>query len=163
MTVLRLAVMLFVLSLLLPAVAPAQSDACRRYLMRHDHLRQLYARGDGVALRVSPVPELFRDLTSAKVYEVARRKLEAGGLHDPDAPQWLEVNVNLGTAQFAIMMSLRRWVDDLGYGLPGESTVWGVGGGGYHDGNAGRVFARVAQHVDEFITLYTDAQCACAM
>lgn len=153
MTDSRFIAILLLLSLLLPAVASAQSDACRRYLMRHDDMRQLYARGGGMALRIPPMPGLFRDLTPDKVYEVARRKLEARALYDPDAPQWLEVNVNLGTTQFAVLLSLRRWVADLGYGLPGESTVWGVGGGGYHEGNAGRVLARVVQHVDELIRL----------
>ena len=154
---------LAVLSLLLPTLAPAQSDACREFLMRHDELRQLYARGDSMALRVPPVPALFPNLTAARVYEVARHKLQAGGLYDPDAPQWLEVSVNLDSTKFAIQLSLRRWVDDIGYGLPGESTVWGLGNGGTHDGNAGRVLAVVSQDVDEFIRLYIDAQRSCAM
>ena len=131
--------------------------------MRHDDLRELYARGDGVALRVPPVPRLVRGLTSARMYEVARHKLEASGLHDPGAPQWLEVNVNLDRTQYAILLSLRCWVDDIGYGLPGESTVWGLGSGGAHEGNAGRVLARVAQDVDEFVPLYINAQRSCEM
>ena len=49
----------------------------------------------------------------------------------------------------------------MGYGLPGESTVWGTGGG-YHEGSAERVLARVAQHMDEFIELYAAAQAACS-
>ena len=61
------------------------------------------------------------------------------------------------------MLSLRRWADDLGYGLLGESTVWGLGGGGTYEGAAGQVLARLAQHMDEFIRLYTHAQRACTM
>ena len=41
-TALRLVAMLSVVSFLLPALAHAQSDACRQFLMRHDELRQLY-------------------------------------------------------------------------------------------------------------------------
>ena len=63
----------------------------------------------------------------------------------------------------SILMSLRRWADDLGYGLPGESTVWGLGGGGRHEGSAGRVLTRVAQYMDDFIALYQRAQDACTM
>ena len=79
-------VILSVLSLLLPAVAHAQSDACRELLMRHDDLRQLYARGDGGTLRVSPMSDRVAGLAPPLVYEMARRKLHAHGLHDPDAP-----------------------------------------------------------------------------
>lgn len=154
---------LVVLSLLLPTLAAAQSDACREFLMRHDELRQLYARGDGVALRVPPLSALFPSLTAARLYEVARRKLQAGGLHDPDAPQWLEIDVSLGTTHIATLLSLRRWVDDIGYGLPGESTVWVLRSGGTHEGSVGRVLAMVSQEVDEFIRLYIDAQRSCAM
>ena len=66
-----------------------------------------------------------------------------------------------------IGMSLKSTIfttaDDLGYGLPGESTVWGLGGGGRHRGSAERVLAKVALHLDEFIMLYQRAQRACAM
>ena len=163
MMVPRLAAILSVLSLLLPTLGHAQSDACREYLMGHDDLRQLYARGDGMALRVSPLLELVEGLASPQVYEVALRKLQAHGLHDPDAPQWLDIGVKLGSTQFAILMSLRRWTDDLGYGLPGESTVWGVGSGGFHRSSAGRVLTQVSQHMDEFIRLYIDAQRSCTL
>ena len=131
--------------------------------MRHDELRQLYARGDGMALRVPPVPALFADLTAARIHEVARHKLQASGLYDPDAPQWLEIDVDLGSARVATLLSLRRWVDDIGYGLPGESTVWVLRDSGTHEGNVGRVLAVVSQDVDEFIRLYIDAQRSCAM
>ena len=131
------------LFLLLPTFGLAQSDACREYLMRHDDLRQFYVRGDGMALRVGSVSELIEGFASPKVYEVVRRKLQAHGLHDPDSPQWLEIN--------------------LGYGLPGESTVWGVVGDGHHGGSAGRVLTQVAQHMDEFIALYGHAQRTCTM
>ena len=163
MTTLRLAAMLAALALLLPAVSPAQTQACRSFLMRHDDLRQLYARGDGMAVRVAPVPNRFSGLTAARVHELAVRKLRSSDLYDADAAQWLDINVNVGVEQYAILMSLRRWADDLGYGLPGESTVWGVGGGGRHLESPGRVMTRVAQHLDEFISLYVRAQRACTM
>ena len=112
-------------------------------------------------LRVPPVPEVMQGLTAARVYEAAWRKLAAHDLHDPDATQWLDVNVNVGQGQFAILMSLRRWTDDLGYGLPGEMTVWGLGGGGYHDGKGERVIAQVLRRMDDFIQLYGQAQWVC--
>ena len=165
MTPLRLIAPLFcALSFLLPPLAVhSQTDACRQFLMQHDDLRQLYAKGDTMSVRVPPVPQLFRNLTAAHVHEVAARKLRSSGLYDPDAAQWLEVNVNLDTEQFAILMSFRRWTDDLGYGLPGESTVWGLGGGGQHRGSAGRVLTMVSRHLDEFIMLYEQAQRSCTM
>ena len=137
------------------------SDACRRHLMRADHLRQLYAAGAGMQLRVPPVPEVMEGLTAARVYEAAWRKLAAHGLHDTDTPQWLHLYLNVGARQFAIFLSLRRWTDDLGYGLPGEMTVWGLGGGGYHGGSTERVIAQVLRHMDDFIELYGQAQWAC--
>ena len=164
MTPLRLIALLFCsLPFLLPAVAPAQTQACRQFLMQHDALRQLYARGDGMSVRVPPVPNRLSKLTAAHVHEVAARKLRSSGLYDADAPQWLEISVNVGPEQFAILMSLRRWADDLGYSLPGESTVWGLGGGGQHLKSPGRVLTRVSQHMDEFIELYERAQRACTM
>ena len=122
-----------------PADAPRPPPPvdCRRHLMQVDHLRQLYTGGAGMQLRVSPVPEGIDGLTAARVYEAAWRKLAAHDLHDPDAAQWLDVNVNVGARQVAMIVSLRRWTDDLGYGLPGEITVWALGGGGYHDGKGG--------------------------
>ena len=163
MTFPRFVAILSALFLLSAALAHAQSDACRRFLMRHDDLRQLYAKGDGMALRVSPVSEQVAGLAAPQVYEVARRKLQAHGLHDPAAPQWLDINVNLDSDHFAILMSLRRWVDDIGYGLPGESAVWGLGGGGIHQGSAGKVLTQLVWHMNEFIALYERAQRACTM
>ena len=160
---LRLAAILAALSLAPPALVNTQTQACRSFLMQRDDLRQLYARGDGMAVRVPPVPNRFAELTAARVHEVAVRKLRSSDLYDADGPQWLEVNVNVGVEQYAILMSLRRWTDDLGYGLPGESTVWGVGGGGRHGESPGRIMTQVAQHLDEFIALYVRAQRACTM
>ena len=159
----RLILMATALTLALPALANPQTQACRQFLMQFDNLRQLYARGDAMAVRVPPVPPLFRSLTAADVHEVAARKLRSSGLYEADAAQWLDINVQIDGTQFAILMSLRRWADDLGYGLPGESTVWGVGGGGRHQGSPGRVLTMVSQHMDEFIGLYVGAQNACTM
>ena len=160
----RLALIACILLLLLPALtAHSQTDACRQFLMQYDNLRQLYARGDAMAVRVPPVPALFRSLTAADVHEVAARKLRSSGLYEADAAQWLDINVHVDGTQFAILMSLLRWTEDLGYGLPGESTVWGLGGGGQHGGSAGRVLTMVSRHVDEFIELYVGAQNACTM
>ena len=139
---------------------PPSAD-CRRHLMQVDHLRQLYTGGAGMQLRVSPVPGGLDGLTTTRVYEAAWRKLAAHDLHDPDAAQWLGVTVNAGEGQFAILMSLRQWTDDLGYGLPGEMTVWGLGGGGYHDGKGERLIAQVLRHMDDFIDLYAQAQWVC--
>ncbi len=163
MTALRLILIACVLPLLFPVLAYAQTDACRQFLMQHDELRQLYARGDGMSVRVPPVSKRFARLTATGVHEVAVRKLRSSGLYEPDARQWLQISLNMDAAQFAIFLSLRRWSDDLGYGLPGESTVWGLGGGGQHRGSAGRVLVQVAQHMDEFITLYERAQRTCTM
>ena len=144
-----------------PAANTRPPDACRRHLMQVDHLRQLYAAGAGMRLRVPPVPGGIEGLTAARVYEAAWRKLSAHDLHDPDATQWLDVNVNVGEGRFAMILSLRRWADDLGYGLPGEMTVWGLGGGGYHDGKGQRVIAQVLRRMDDFIDLYAQAQWVC--
>ena len=148
--------------LLLATLAHAQTDDCRQRLMANDDLRQLYAKGEGMRVRVPAVPQTIEGLTAARVFNVAVRKLEAHGLIDPDARQWLQINLNLTHAAFAMFVALRRWSDDLGYGLPGEITVWATGGGGLHRGSMERVLARVAQHVDEFITLYVKAQKACS-
>ena len=134
--------MLTVLSLLLPALAIPQTQACRQFLMRHDDLRQLYARGDGMRVRVPTVPNVIEGLTAA---------------------QFLNVSVNVGHSSFVVFLSLRRWTDDIGYGLAGETTVWGPGGGGTHGNHAERVLAWVAQHMSDFIALYQRAQHACTM
>ena len=137
------------------------SDTCRRYLMRADHLRQLYAGGARMRVRVPTVPELLKGLTTVRVYEAAWRKLSANGLHDADARQWLDINLSVGPRQYGVILSLRRWTADLGYGLPGEITVWGLGGGGTHEGSAERVIHRLLQHVDQFVALYVQAQTIC--
>ena len=137
------------------------SDTCHRHLMRVDHLRQLYAAGAGMRLRVPAVAEVVEGLTAARGYEAAQRKLSANGLHDTDATQWLDVTMEVGSAQYTMILSLRRWTENLGYGLPGEMTVWGLGAGDYHEGSADRVLARVLQRMDDFITLYVQAQWTC--
>ena len=162
MTSLRPIPLLFALSLIVPTPALPLSDDCRQYLIHRDELRQLYAAGDGISVRVSPVLNRFSDLTAAHVHEIAARKLGASGLYEADAAQWLQISVNIGVEQFDVILSLRRWTDDLGYGLPGESTVWALGAAGLHRESAGRVLTRVAQHVDEFVELYERAQRSCA-
>ncbi len=135
------------------------SGPCRQHLLRVDHLRQLYAGGTGMRLRVPAVAEVVGGLTAARIYEAAQRKLGANGLHDPDATQWLDVTLDVDGAQYT--MSLRRWTEDLGYGLPGEMTVWSLGGGDYHEGSANRVIAKVLQRMDDFTALYVQAQWTC--
>jgi len=83
-------------------------------------------------------------------------------LHDTDATQWLVVTVEVGSAQYTMILSLRRWTENLGYGLPGEMTVWGLGGGDYHESSPDQVLARVLQRMDDFITLYVQAQWTCS-
>jgi len=97
-------------------------------------------------------------LTAARIYEAAQRKLGAKGLHDPDATQWLDVTLDVDGAQYTMILSLRRWTEDLGYGLLGEMTVWNLGGGDYHEGSANRVIAKVLQRMDDFTALYVQAQ-----
>ena len=143
------------------AHADGPSDACRQHLMRVDHLRQLYADGAGMRLRVPAIPEVVEGLTAARVYEAAWRKLSAGGVHDADATQWLDVRVDIDGPQYTLILSLRRWTENLGYGLPGEMTVWGLGGGDYHESSAQRVIARVLKHMDDFLALYVQAQWTC--
>ncbi len=136
-------------------------DACRQHLMRVDHLRQLYTGGAGMRLRVPAVAEVVEGLTAARIYEAAQRKLGANGLHDPDATQWLDVTLDVDGAQYTMILSLRRWTEDLGYGLPGEMTVWSLGGGDYHESSANRVIAKVLQRMDDFTALYVQAQWTC--
>lgn len=143
------------------AQAAEPSDPCLRHLMRVDHLRQLYAGGAGMRLRVPAIPEIVEGLTAARVYEAAWRKLSASGVHDADTAQWLDVKLDVDGAQYALSLSLKRWTDDLGYGLPGEMTVWSLGGVGYHENSAKRVIARVLQHTDSFLALYVQAQWTC--
>lgn len=141
--------------------ADEPSDACRQHLMRVDHLRQLYAAGAGMRVRVPAIPEVVEGLTAADVYEAAWRKLSASGVHDADATQWLDVRVDIDGPQYTLILSLKRWTENLGYGLPGEMTVWGLGSGDYHESSAHRVIARVLKHMDDFLALYVQAQWTC--
>lgn len=156
----------FVIAVVLLLAAPVAqaaepSDPCLRHLMRVDHLRQLYAGGAGMRLRVPAIPELVEGLTAAHVYEAAWRKLSASGVHDPDAAQWLDAKLDVDGARYTLSLSLKRWTEDLGYGLPGEMTVWGLGSAGNHESSAKRVIARVLQHMDSFLALYVQAQWTC--
>jgi len=69
--------------------------------------------------------------------------------------------LDVDSAQYTMILSLRRWMEDLGYGLPGEMTVWNLGGGDYHEGSANRVIAKVLQRMDDFTALYVQAQWTC--
>ena len=155
--------MLTVLSLLLPALAIPQTQSCRQFLMRNSELGQLYARGDGMGVRINFEEKTHPRVRAYQVEKVAVDKLKFKGLLDTAAKQWLDININLDRSQFAILLSLRRWSDDMGYGVPGEITVWGLGGGGDHHGSGWRVLQRLEQHVDEFIVLYWRAQRSCTM
>ena len=159
--------LVIVATVLLTAVAvhtdTSLTGPCWDHVMRTDELRQLYTGGNPVALRVAPVPAALEGLTTTIVHRVVEVKLRSYGLYHPEARQWIDINLNVGGGQFAMILSLRRWIDNLGYGLPGEITVWGVGGGGQHRGSAGWVLAKVAQHLDDFVALYQRAQRACTM
>ena len=155
--------MLTVLSLLLPALAIPQTQSCRQFLMRNPELGQLYARGDGMGVRINFEEKPHPRVRTYQVEKVVVNKLKFKGLLDTEAKQWLDINLNLDRSRFAILLSLRRWSGDMGYGVPGEITVWGLGGGGDHHGSGWRVLQRLEQHVDEFIALYQRAQRACTM
>ena len=155
--------MLTVLSLLLPALAIPQTQACRQFLIRNPELGQLYARGDGMGVRINFEEKPHPRVRTYQVEKAVVNKLRFKGLLDTEAKQWLDININLDRSQFAVLLSLRRWSDDMGYGVPGEITVWGLGGGGDHHGSGWRVLQRLGQHVDEFIALYQRAQRACTM
>ena len=158
-----------ILALLLTALTtyPANhrppDTPCWNHVRQTDELRQLYTGGDGMALRVSAVPPVLEGVTRAAVRETVVGRLRARGLYDAEAGQWLDLSLNVGSRQFAMILSLRRWTDDLGYGLAGEITVWGLGGGGQHEGDGIRVLRQIGRHLDEFIALYVRAQRACTM
>ena len=163
MTAARLAAVLSVVFVLTLALSPAQTQACRRFLMRNPELGQLYARGDGMGVRINFEEKPHPRLRTYEVEKAAVDKLRFKGLLDTEANQWLDININLDRSQFAILLSLRHWSDDMGYGVPGEITVWGLGGGGRHYGSDWRVLQRLERHLDEFIRLYRRAQRACTM
>ncbi len=159
----RVALVAAALVLALPALPPAETSSCRQFLMRNPELAQLYARGDGMGVRINFEEKPHPFVRTYQVEKLAVDKLRFGGLFDTEANQWLDINLNLDRRQFAILLSLRRWTDDMGYGVPGEITVWGLGGGGQHHGSGWRVLERLGHHVDEFIALYRRAQRACTM
>ena len=163
MTAARLALIAAALIVLLPALSPAETSSCRQFLMRNPELGQLYARGDGMGVRINFKERPHPRLRTYEVEKAAVDKLTYKGLLDTEVNQWLDININLDRSQFAILLSLRRWSDDMGYGVPGEITVWGLGGGGRHYGSDWRVLQRLEQHLDEFIALYRRAQRACTM
>lgn len=115
--------MLLFLTALTAHATRTPSGACRHYLVQVDHLRQFYAGGDPMQLRVPAIPDVLEGFTLDRVYEAASRKLSAHGLHDADAPQWLDVGLTVGATQFTVIPILRRWAVDLGYGLPDEMSV----------------------------------------
>ncbi len=161
--VVRLAAMFAALSLALPALVNTTTPSCRSLLMCNPELGQLYARGDGMGVRINFEEKPHPFVRAYQVEKLAVDKLTFGGLLDTEAKQWLDINLNLDRRQFAILLSLRRWSDDMGYGVPGEITVWGMGGGGQHYGSDWRVLERLGHHVDDFIALYRRAQRACTM
>ena len=162
-TALRVAAVFAALSLALPALVNTTTQSCRSYLMRNPELGQLYARGDGMGVRINFEEKSHPFVRTYRVEKLAVDKLRFQGLFDTEANQWLDINLNLDRRQFAILISLRRWSDDMGYGVPGEITVWGLGGGGQHHGSGWRVLERLGHHVDDFIALYRRAQRACTM
>ena len=84
-----------VLCFLFPAALTAhtQTEACRQFLMRHDGLHQIYAKGEGMRVRVPAVPVGVEGLSAAW------HKLQAHALHDPEAMQRLDINVAVNVAQ----------------------------------------------------------------
>ena len=144
-----------------PANHRPPDTPCWNHVRQTDELRQLYTGGDGMALRVSSVPPVLEGVTRASVHKTVAGRLRAHELYDADAGQWLDLSLNVDGRQFAMILSLRRWVDDLGYGLAGEITVWGLGGGGQHEGDGIGVLRQIGRHVGEFIKLYEQAQRVC--
>ena len=110
-------------------VTRALFDTCHRHLMKVHQLQLLYASGDPMQLRLPALPDLLEWFTLGWGCEAVWRKLSACGFHDSDAMQWLNMRQTARATQLTIVHSLRRWANDLGYGLPGEITVWSLGGG----------------------------------
>ena len=110
--------------LLLATLAHAQTEDCRQRLMGSMILRQLYARGAGMGVRVPAVPQAIEGLTAARVLDVAARKLEAHELIDPNASQWLAINLNVGSVAFSMFVALRRWAAHGSIGGVAATGAW---------------------------------------
>ena len=88
MTPFRLMLLVCALLLLRPDGSPVHSDTCHRHLMRHADLRQFYARGDGMGLRIAFEPKRFSGLRPFQVKRVAVGKLRESRLYEPDVERY---------------------------------------------------------------------------
>ena len=138
--------------------AAAQSPQCHERIRRDPQARQLYAGGAKMSLRVQLSTE---SIALTVLTHHARERVEVAGVYAPGAGQHLKGDVTLSPKAFTAIVSLRRQVDDLGYGVPGIVSVWLEGIAGTHKEDAHVVLRRVRRYVEDLLAKYVAAQRIC--
>ena len=97
-------------------------------------------------------------LTREAIMDAVESRLRAARLFATSEKQvrqqYLRINVNILGFAFSIGVELYRYLDNLGYGIPGYAAVWEAGTVGTHGNNGQYILGSVSRHLDKFIASY---------
>ena len=68
--------------------------------------------------------------------------------------QYLHLVVAMHDSAYVANLYLKRYLDDLGFGMPGIATGWSTGNVGLHGGNAQYLLGIVSEFFDNFLASY---------
>lgn len=121
--------------------------------------RNLFALCAPMNLVVEPMPadpSRSLGLTAAAIEHEIEPRLRDARLFEAGSSQYLSVHVNLSTTGdfFSLALHLKRYVDDMGYGIGGFVTMWSTDNVGVHKGDRRVILKTVAMLAEEFLNYY---------
>ena len=121
--------------------------------------RNLFALCAPMGLVVEPMPvdpSRSLGLTAAAIEDEIEPRLRDAHLFGVDSSQYLSVQVNLSATEdfFSLALHLKRYVDDMGYGIGGFVTMWSTDKLGVHGGDRRVVLKTIAMLAEEFLGYY---------
>ena len=156
-----------IIAVLLLAIGATTDSATAEVIGLYRKLYTACAPMDFVVENLEPEESQEIGLTDQAIENVVESRLRAARLFAPsekqDRKQYLHINVTIVGRAFNINVELRRFLDDLGYGVGGVVEVWNAGGTGTHGGNGQYILGIVSRYLDEFIASYlrvNEAHCS---
>ena len=111
-----------------------------------------------VVEKLDPEDTRATGLTEKSIENAVESRLRAARLFAPrekqNRLQYLYIHLNIIGFAFGIEVELRRYLDNLGYGIPGFAAVWWAGTVGQHGNDGQYILGLVSMHLDKFIASY---------
>lgn len=94
------------------------------------------------------------NLSREAIVAAAESRLQAAGLHDPEAHTYLFINVNFMSEAFDIIVAFKKRLHDEYSGERSFATTWATGATGTHGGRPDTILALVDESIGKFLAEY---------